>query len=319
MPTVVSKELLGKPKEKYWITYIKQRIKKNKNFLGFVSGPTGSSKSYSSIRICEELDPDFDVDRIVFGGLELMNLINSGKLKSGSAITFEEVGVEMSNKNWQSITNKMINYLLQTFRHRRFILIMNSPYMDFVDASTRKLFHAEFRTMGIDYKKNEAKLKPVFLQYNSRLSKFYYHRLKVITPEGKIPVDIWRVSKPSEPLRKAYEEKKLEYTTRLNKKIVEELEGIDNKGKKRKELTEVQEDVLELLKQGKNVEQIAVLKDRNPRAIRKTIEFIRLKGYAFKPVYDAIRHSKILKYEVLEPERAENLVYTTNSTGNNLN
>ena len=89
MPTVVSKEILGKPKEKYWITYIRQRIRKNKNFLGFISGPTGSSKSYSSLRICEELDPEFNVDRVVFGGLELMNLINSGTLKTGSAVVFE--------------------------------------------------------------------------------------------------------------------------------------------------------------------------------------------------------------------------------------
>ena len=168
MATVVDKRILGKQPEKYWISYIKQRIKKNKNFLGFVSGPTGSSKSYSSIRIAEELDPDFNIDRIVFGGLELMNLINSGKLKSGSAIVMEEAGVEMSHKNWQSVTNKMLNYLMQTFRHRNFILILNSPYMDFVDASTRKLFHAEFSSMGIDYKKNEARLKPVFLQYNQK-------------------------------------------------------------------------------------------------------------------------------------------------------
>ena len=219
MASVVDKKILGKPtQKKYWITYIKQRIKKNKNFLGFISGPTGSSKSYSSLRICEELDPEFNIDNCVFGGLELMKLINSGKLKSGSAIVFEEVGVEMSSKNWQSTTNKMINYLIQTFRHRNFILIFNSPFMDFVDAGTRKLFHAEFKTMGIDYNKKEAKLKPVFLQYNSRLKKFYNHRLQVITPEGKVPVDVWRVSKPSEPLRILYEEKKLAYTNRLNKK-----------------------------------------------------------------------------------------------------
>jgi len=302
MAFVVDKGLLGKPKEKYWIIYIKQRIRKNKNFLGFISGATGSSKSYSSLRIAEELDPEFNIDRCVFGGLELMNLINSEKLKSGSVIVFEEVGVEMSSKNWQSIANKMLNFLIQTFRHRNFILIMNSPFMDFVDASTRKLFHAEFKTIGINFKKNEAKLKPVFLQYNSRMKKFYYHRLQVIKAEGKVPVDVWRVSKPSEPLRQAYEKKKMEYTTRLNKRILEELQGVESKGRQKKELTEVQEDILGDLKQGMNVEQIAVLKDRSERAIQKTMEFIRLKGYQINPVYDPITHKKILKYEVIEPE-----------------
>ena len=91
MVYVIDKELLNKPKEKHWVTYIKQRITKNKNFLGFISGETGSGKSYSSLRIAEELDTDFNVDRCVFSGLELMDLINANGLKKGSVIVFEEV------------------------------------------------------------------------------------------------------------------------------------------------------------------------------------------------------------------------------------
>src|SRR3989344_3364139 len=160
MGKVVSKEILGKPKEKYWISYIRQRIRQQKNFLGFLSGPTGSGKSWSCLRIAEELDPEFNIDRCVFGGLELMNLINSGKLKRGSVIIFEEMGVEMSNKMWHSVTNQMLNYLMQTFRHLGFILLMNSPYMDFVDSATRKLFHAEMQTMKISFDKGVVYLKP---------------------------------------------------------------------------------------------------------------------------------------------------------------
>lgn len=303
MAYVIDKEILGKPKEKYWITYIKQRIRNNLNFLGFVSGPTGSGKSYSSLRICEELDPEFTIERCVFGGLELMNLINSGVLKRGSAIVFEEIGVALSSKNWQSITNKMINYLLQTFRHRNFILIMNSPYMDFVDASTRKLFHAEMRTVGKDYKKQEVKLKPQLIQYNSRLQKFYFKRLKVVRPEGKVPIDIWRVAKPSEPLRKLYEIKKKQYTDRLNKKICDELEAIEQKGKKHKVLSEVQQETLDLLKEGLNTKQIAVMRDRGLRSVQESIKQIKKKGYKLKPIFDEVETKKIRKYEIIEPNR----------------
>ena len=303
MPTVVDREILGKPKkEKYWVSYIKQRIRKNKNFLGFCSGPTGSAKSYSSIRMCEELDPEFNIDRIVFGGLALMRLINSGTLKKGSAIVFEEAGIELSNKNWQSTTNKMLNYLLQTFRHRNFILIFNSPYMDFVDASTRKLFHAEFRTVGIDFKKNEAKLKPVFLQYNSRLKKFYYHRLKVITPEGNLPVDIWRVAKPSEPLRILYEAKRKKFTGKLNRDIVAELEAVENKGVKKKTLTDVQEDTLTMLREGMTIEKIALKRQRVERVIRETILLIKKKGYKIEGIYEL---GKLVRYNVIDPEGKE--------------
>ena len=169
--------VLAKTQQKHWINYILQRIKKNKNFLAFVGGQTGSGKSWSCLRIAQELDAEFNIGRVVFTGLELMNLINSGKLKRGSVIVFEESGVEMNNRNWQSVVNKLLNYLLQTFRHLGFILIMNSPYMDFIDAGTRKLFHAEMQTVGINYDKGTVRLKPQLISYNSRMQKFYYKRL----------------------------------------------------------------------------------------------------------------------------------------------
>lgn len=305
MATVIDKELMGMPREKHWISYIKQRIRKNKNFLGFVSGPTGSGKSYSTLRMCEEVDPEFNIDRCVFGGLELMNLINSGKLRRGNAIAFEEIGVEMSNRNWASVTNKMINYLLQTFRHQGFILIMNSVYMDFIDAHTRKLFHAEMNTLGIDFDKQEVLLKPQLLQYNSRMQKFYYKRLKVITKEGKLPVDVWRVAKPSESLRLAYEIKKKEYTSKLNEKIFNELETEDNKGNK-KVLTDTQQEVLDLLKQRKTIEQIATSRGRSKMAIEISMMYIRKKGYQLKPVFGGNLNRKALYYEVIEPKSYKN-------------
>lgn len=289
--------VLPKPKEKHWITYIKQRIKKNKNFLGFISGQTGSGKSMCSLRIAEELDPEFSIDRIVFNGIELMDLINSDKLKKGSVIVFEEAGVEMNNKNWASVTNKMLNYLLQTFRHRCFILIFNSPYMDYIDASSRKLFHAEMQTLGINFNKKTCKLKPQLIQYNGRMQKFYYKRLKVITEKGCVPIDYWNIDLPSKELRDSYEKKKREFTDKLNKKIYDELSELNNKSKGKKELTDIQKEILECLKKGMNVERIATIRGKDKDVIYSSMRLIKKKGYEFKPIKEG---SKIISYEVLE-------------------
>jgi len=213
---------------KYWVTYIKGRIKRHKNFLGFISGQTGSGKSYCSLRIGEECDPKFDISRVVFSGIELMTLINSGKLKRGSCIVFEEMGVEANNKNWNSTTNKMLNFLMQTFRYKGFIIIMNSPFMDFVDSSTRKLFHAEFSTVNINLDTKEVVLKPHLIQYNSRQQKFYYKRLKVVSNGMKMPIDYWNVGLPSKELLENYDEKKNAYSDKLNKKIMDELQKAAN-------------------------------------------------------------------------------------------
>ncbi len=291
---VLDKRLLNKPKEKYWITYIKRRVAQNKNFLGFISGPTGSSKSWSSLSIGEQLDKSFNIEHVVFSAIELMDLINSGKLKKGSVIIFEEVGVEINSKNWYTTINKMMNYLLQTFRHKNFVLIMNSPYMDYLDSSMKKLFHAEIETVSIDFTTNEARLKPRLIQYNSKYKKFYYKKLRAITKEGVQTIGIWRVRKPSRQLIRDYEDKKDLYTSGLNERISYELSN-----KSIKKLTVIQEEVIKYLKQGLKIPEIAKIRGVSERAIHQTMDFIRNKGYKINKII--LTGNRVKNYEVIEP------------------
>lgn len=284
-----------KPAVASWVLYAQQRIRQNKNFLIFISGSTGSGKSYSSLKIAEDMDEEFNIERVVFSGLELMNLINSGSLKKGSCIVFEEAGIGMSSKSWQSVTNKMLNFLIQTFRHRNFILIFNSPYMDFVDASTRRLFHAELRTISINFKLKKCKLKPELLQYNSRLQKMYHKYLRVITPEGTVPIQRWNVGKPSPELLKAYEKKKREFTDKLNREILTELTNQVNKGK---ELTDIQTETIDMLKEGYKPEDIAQKRGVAIKNVYDCMKLVKKKGYVINPIKIG---SAVVKYEVLEP------------------
>lgn len=68
----------GNSQDFYWIKYIKNRIKQNKNFMCLITGQTGSGKSWSGLKICELLNDDFNIQRVVFKGKDLMMLINSG-------------------------------------------------------------------------------------------------------------------------------------------------------------------------------------------------------------------------------------------------
>lgn len=200
-----------------------------------MGGPTGSGKSWSCLSIAEETDPKFCIENVVFDARELMERINGDDLSSGSVIIFEEAGVSLSNRNWQSELNKIINYLFQTFRHRRLILLLNSPFMDFIDAATRKMFHAEFKTKGIDKKEQVTIIKPQLIQYNDRKDKFYYKWLRIKTAKGGVaPIKVWKVKKPSQEIIDAYEKKKLQFTTALNAQIEATLLEKKDKGFKRR-------------------------------------------------------------------------------------
>ena len=249
-----------KKKEPSWISYIKNRIKKKKNFLGFISGPTGSGKSWAGLSICLMLDPTFGPDRIVTNMRQLMKLINSGKLKGvGKAILWDECGVDASNKTWQSLTNRLINFLLQTFRHKQFVLMFTAPYLDFVDSTTRKMFHAELSTVSIDFKKKTTKLKPQLIQYNSRTKKFYYKYLRIRTEnKRRLRLERWSVPKPPEWLITAYEQIKERFTDDLNISIEKQLDELENKKTiERKPLTKLQQQAMSLMGKYNDVNKVA--------------------------------------------------------------
>ena len=213
------------------VRYIHRRIANNKNFLATITGPTGSGKSWSALSMAELLDKEFSVDRVIFKGRELMKLINEGNLKPGSVIVWDEAGIDLSNRNWQSVTNKMLNALLQTFRHKNFILFFTVPYHDFVDASSRKLFHADFETQKINKNQEVVVIKPKLLQYNSNLCKWYRKYLKVQVNHSIVKIRRWAVPKPSDALIKAYEEKKNKFTKNLNMDIDRQLEKLEEPDK----------------------------------------------------------------------------------------
>lgn len=224
MKALKNRLIKGGTKTTSWVKYIRQRIKNNKNFLGFISGPTGSGKSWASIGMGEAIDPKFNIDRVVFRADELMALIHSDKLKAGSVIVFEEAGIEMDSTKWQSIINKAMKYLFETFRHRRFILIMNAPIMNFMAKSQRSLMHAVFQTQRIDVKTQRTILKPQLLQYNERYDKTYWKYLRVKTPGGSsAPVKRWGIPKASKELLEAYELKKRAFTDALNAEIMDDI------------------------------------------------------------------------------------------------
>lgn len=224
--------------EPYWIRYIKKRVHKdNKNFLAITSGPTGSGKSWAMLAVAEQLDPEFAIDRIVFRGDELMALINSGKLKRGSVILFDEAQVDLNARNWQNLINKMLNYLISTFRHRNFVLLFTSPYADFIDSGTMKLFHANFETVSINKAKETVTIKPKLLQYNQNMKKWYRKYLQFQTQDGNLKVKRWKIAKPSDKLIEDYEIAKGKFTNSLNKEIEQKMKDKKDKENGFKEIT----------------------------------------------------------------------------------
>lgn len=206
---------------------VRKRIhQENKNALMIVCGETGSGKSYTALKIAELLMKRFSIKYVVFSAEEFIQLVNSGKLKKGDVIIWDEAGVGIPAKEWWSISNKMINYVLQVFRKENLIVIFTTPSFTFIDASTRRLFHAYIETVRVDFKRKQTIVKWMRVQYNPRFGKDYYKYHRVVNSEGINVVKKLRFGLPSEQLIKDYEDKKIVFAANLYSDVEGELKDI---------------------------------------------------------------------------------------------
>lgn len=214
-------------KSSHLIELVKERFKRNKNWLCFFVGETGSGKSYAAMTLAKALDPMFNVNRIVFTVEDFVNLITEGNLKEGDIILYDEAGVDMDSRTWYEFSNKAMRYILQTFRRDNIGVIFTVPDISFVDKTARKLTHVIVETEYINYQKKRVVCRWFEIQNSRRYDKTYYVFPKFYDENGRANI-ISRVyfGMPPSGLVKQYEEKKKAYTDGLKREIQE---GILNK------------------------------------------------------------------------------------------
>lgn len=271
-------------KNRPFFNYILWRIRHNKNFLVCVSGSVGSGKSYLSLRMGEDLDEEFDIRNVCFDGEEFMDLITqkTKKLKKGAVIIFDEFQETQGNLDYQTKQSKLINSILSTFRHKNFILIVTTPHFLHINASSRRLFHSRIQTISIDTRKQRVKTKPYLLQSDQHSGKIYRKFLRFWNiDEGIVrKVEILYVGKPSKELIKQYEAKKTAFTYRLNEEISMEFkrEKEKSRGKNKIELTARQQGIVDYLKAGLLIPQIAKQEGITIATIYEHLKLIKKKG-----------------------------------------
>lgn len=272
-----------------YVTYAKKRVKNNLNFICMFTGAPGIGKTYNAIAYAEAIDPEFDASRqITFDFKETMKLINDPWFRNHKykVLIWDEPQISIYNRAWQSKLNKMVNYLLSTFRHQNIILIWAAPYQDFLDSQSMKLVHCIFRCMGWSKKTHRSLVWPKIQQYNAELKKFYFHCLQALE-NGKLrKVMYWNIRKPSKESILIYEKLKTDFTTALNKDIVKNIDDLDRNEDDegeityKKPLTDLQRGILELWKRKiSNQYKIAEELGKKQANISLNEGYMQRKGY----------------------------------------
>ncbi|MDD4110184.1 MAG: hypothetical protein PHS54_01370 [Clostridia bacterium] len=284
-PKVIYKEKLGNHSWCRWM--VARTMRKNQNNLIMIKGKTGTGKTFTALSICEIMNKidgvEFNIDHVVFGLKELLELVNSGKLKRGSKIIFDEPQISISARDFQSKANKIFNSLVSTFRHKNFSLFFCAPFEGLLDKNTRKLFHAIFETRSLNLENNTCRVIPRSIEYSEYKENKVYRKRLIIELRKKNGdtetdfLDYWDVPKPSQELIDLYEKKKTDFTTKLNKKLYDDLLNFE---KDPIRLTNSQKRTIDLMiKHSGDKEKVAEEEGVNVTSIYTRIKGIENKGY----------------------------------------
>ena len=210
--------------------WIIQRIKRNKNVILIINGPTGSGKTYAGLRlacdIAERLGTNFSVkENVAFNFSKLLRKtmlpINE---KPGACFLFEEIGVMgggASSREWQSKANRFFNSFMQTTRYRNQVLILTCPQFSYLEKGTRQLVHAQLEMIAINPQNKISITKPYLLQVNSTTGKVYFKFLRFRYHGLRHKLKRLEFKLPPDDIIKEYELLKRQFTTQLNQEILQ--------------------------------------------------------------------------------------------------
>jgi len=199
---------------------------RNLTHIMAIVGGLGVGKSYVGLRICELISHRFSLDNVVFNSKDFLRLLNSGQLKKGDAILWDEISISQYSRDFMSLQNKLINHALTTFRTKNILLCFSTPSLKFVDVGVSRLCHSVVQPISINRKKeiNIVKFKRVRKDALTGKVLFPYPRVRskhdCATPTSvRVKKMIFKKSK----FAKEYEKIRKEFADDLAKNIEHEI------------------------------------------------------------------------------------------------
>jgi len=267
-----------------------QRLDKGAVFV--TVGDVGSGKSTGMIRVAEDLDETFNIDRICFSVSDFMKVLNegdrNGKLKPGSAIILDEsAGSEEGVDSRDSLTqtNKIISYFSTITRAKRYIIIYVAPFLEQLDKRIKKIgVTGIFCFLGVNSKEKRSKVSFYWNIVNPMAGYVINPKPRVLDEKDRLVMyDQLTIPLPSKELLVEYKEKKNNFIGKKiddwSKKLIQDEEK--KKWNEKIDLKQFVDIVMEnpkdyLTRTGK-VDKVKILLDfglteRNSRVVKAGVE-----------------------------------------------
>lgn len=107
---------------------VKKRVlKKDRDWVAVIDGEEGVGKSVLAQQVAKYLDPDFNIDKIVFNSDDFLKIIKDPKTKKGSCIVLDEAFSAANNRSSLSEVNRAMIGVTTEMRQRNLFVLMVLP------------------------------------------------------------------------------------------------------------------------------------------------------------------------------------------------
>jgi hypothetical protein len=219
----ISKDMPEKYRNNFIYRHVWNNIhKRDLNATFAIIGVPGRGKSTLGLKICEDLDPTFNTDRICYSVEDMVAHLaakdetGQPKLKPGSCVLFDEIVNDSGSYSRTALSkhNQVMNYVIANMRARQIILIICLPKFTQLDKDIREVgLTGVFQMIYINRTKNKAKAKfkwqSVNEMYGTSISAFPRLKDHNLNKTYRVVGTWW--GKPSLKLEREYKKKKNAY------------------------------------------------------------------------------------------------------------
>lgn len=202
-----------------------------RNFSIIITGKPQMRKSTTALRLAIDINPKFDFERdfAILKTKEYLNVLNLSGPR-GTVKILDEFGVGMNHREWHDFLNQAMSFVMQTHGHEGLVLIVTSPYEDYVDVDARKLFDMVIEMVKKNEKEKYALGKVQLVQYNQKLKKVYYRFPRGRFPNGIVKrIPYFKFKFPSDDVMYVYFEKSGPEKERLKQELTKKAEVREKK------------------------------------------------------------------------------------------
>ena len=188
----------------------------NFGFFGVVTGPPGSGKTETAMLLAYLEDMSFNAEnireRVFFEPKDFLKAID--EFDKYTWVVWSETGITLSSKKWQTMSNIMVEDVVQTMRLKKMGVIFDTQHIGFVDNRARSMF--QWFTEVRRYGKRWPRWKIYRVSTSQILGKTYY------------PFPMFRM-----PSGQPFKLREVELRTRLPKPILKQFDGIHREWKEK--------------------------------------------------------------------------------------